>query len=255
MLFFFKGVIRGLPDILCLQSSGFFYPSVNVILWYISAMQVASFFILSLVDINEKIFLKLIAPLLVVICYSLLYHYLNNLDGTSNIKGYIIPLGLLRAFAGISLGIILNLFIKSLSERYVDKNYLKDVVFYYICLIVSLAVVGICMFKYPHSTYDFICLLAFPVLIISSQVLGVISQRGVLNRIGKSLCWLFGKQMTLAMYCFSIIIYRIIEKILPLSSTSMYVNTLIYITVLFVIAGIISRVSSKFNSKLLNFNI
>lgn len=240
-----------IPDLLCIQSSGFFYPSVNVILWFISAMQIASFIILSIIQYNKELFFKVLAPLFVLTGYSVLFFYLNNLDGTSNIRDYIIPLGLIRAISGISLGIVIN----NLYECYINKlkdNYRgRDILIFYSIFFASLIVTGYCIVFTPHSSGDFMCLLAFPAMIVSTQVLGVIYKKGLLNRLGKLLCAVFGKQMTLAMYCFSIIIYRLLERVIPLSQNDILNNTLIYLLFLFLISGIISRMSDIIKKRVL----
>lgn len=241
---FITSLYVAIPDILCLQSTGLFYPSVNVILWYISAMQIASYLILSLLELNERLYIKIIAPLFIIGGYSILYYYISCLDGTSNIRGYVIPLGLVRAMAGLSIGIMLNIITKSLLRQLKSFSQ-KDVIIYFSLFLLSQLFTAIGIFIKPHSTNDFICLIAFSVLIVSTQILCVISPTGIINRLGRFLCSLFGKQMTLAMYCFSIIIFRLWDALLGLSDANMYESTLIYLILLFLFSGIISRMNDS----------
>jgi len=98
-------LIDTIPDMLCLQMSGVFYPNTNTVLWYISAMMIAGFFIAIVYRLSRNISCNLVFSLLAMLGYSYIYLGANNLDVSTLMNGkHVVAPGVVRAFAGMSTG-------------------------------------------------------------------------------------------------------------------------------------------------------
>lgn len=163
--------IRAIPDILCLQSSGIFYPTVNVIIWYISAMLIVGFFIVSMINLNENIYRTILAPFFIIIGYALVYHYFGCLDVTTNHTGYILPISLCRAIAGMSMGYL----VKHICDK-IDSFSDCQIGSYRIYVIVSLLLSLLMMiysFLHAHTVYSFMFLIGAPFVILCCNSLKI----------------------------------------------------------------------------------
>lgn len=78
---------------------------INIVCWYISALLFASLFIYYLLLKDEDGFVKVIAPLILVICYGCLFDRKGSFATTIIFTRYSAPLGFMRALADITAGI------------------------------------------------------------------------------------------------------------------------------------------------------
>ena len=112
-----KGFFGYIFELLFLHASGLkSFGLLNYPTWYLSSLLIAGFFIYSLIRINEKLYLTIIAPMAVLATYSFFSANVGHLDvwGGSQFLG--LSDALTRGFAAMSLG----------SLSYAFSNYLKN---------------------------------------------------------------------------------------------------------------------------------
>jgi len=251
---FARTTLRAIPDMLALQSSGFFYPTINVIVWYISAMLIVGFFIVALINLNERLFKSILAPLFIIAGYSIVYYYFRCLDVTTNHTGYLFPISLFRALSGMCLGYV----VKSICDKIecTKGNVTVTGKFAIYCvLLVSISLIFYA-FLHSHSSYSFMFLLGSPVMIICCNVQNMSTLRKFMgggNFIGQKLSMLFGRQFSLTMYCYSIILFDIMQRIIPISLMGRYTYTAIYLVFLILCSWGVSRLADVVNKRLLKF--
>lgn len=232
-------IIFAIPDMLGLQMSGFFYPNVNGILWYVSAMLIAGFFIAFMYKKYKSNFVNLIGPAIMLAGYALVYHSIKELDGVTQ-ESCFIPLGLIRAYAGISTGVVLR-YIYELMEKDGFFNMKNSKFIMSFAEAAAIAVLGICMFLKPHTHHDFKCLLCFPVIIVSAYS-GCTLWGRVSDIIGNGLTKVFGKQYTLCLYAFSIAVYKAMKPFMD-SAMRQTKTVIIYLAVLVPVCFVITKIS------------
>lgn len=79
---------------------------VNIVCWYLSAMLFASVFIYYWILKDEEGFVKIAAPLILVIFYGCLFDRKGSLANTIIFTRYSAPLGYMRAVADITAGVL-----------------------------------------------------------------------------------------------------------------------------------------------------
>lgn len=229
-------VLSSVPDMLCLQMTGIFTPSSNGVLWYISAMLIVSFFLISLLNLSKKWSVNLVFPVLMLIGYSAIQTLAGNLDVHTKMEGErIIMPGLIRGFGGMIIGIYIAQLTESAIIQGLTENSKK--LFVSLVELVVLSVSVFLMLKHPHSSYDFIQLILFATLIIFANV-GNSYWSKIWDRIGNWLIHSFGKEYTLALYCHSIVVsevLRIVFHISPESPFAVYLYLLVWFIWSFVI--------------------
>ena len=233
-------LITAIPEMVCLQMSGIFYPKFVGVMWYISAMMIAAFFISNLYHYhgNKRKFVELIAPAFVVGGYAYIYHNTGNLDSVGKDEAEILPLGLIRAFSGMSLGIILSHVTISFGRKVNDFFQ-----------IISLGGIFSLVFLQDHSKLDFLSLFLCPVLILSTT-----NKESGLNRftnkLGFYLSKYLGKQLTLSMYVYSALTYLVMGIFVDFVSVGKLISALIYIPILIIVGFIVCKLSSILTPKI-----
>ena len=105
---------RAVNELLMVQNTGIFHiGGYNFPCWYIAVMMVSGILIYNMLSLHENAFVKVIAPLIVIGCYT----WLTGSEDGFETWTYIGPLSmpLLRGFADMSLGVILSAFVEELS--------------------------------------------------------------------------------------------------------------------------------------------
>lgn len=239
-------LISSVPDMLGIQMSGMFYPAVNGILWYISAMLISGFLISYIYKRHKKLFIQFIAPLVIISGYAFIYSKCGDLDGIVQDVS-VIPLGLIRAAAGMSLGTIVHYIYTRLKEDgFFEKSGRKLTL-----SLLELAALGlflVCMVLKPHSPHDFKCLICFPIIFICAYS-GCTLWGKPFDALGNGLTKVFGKQYTLTVYCFSIVLRHFMVLFLG-ENLGFLAATLIYLACLIAISWIITRLSQILSKKI-----
>lgn len=221
-----RKIVLSVPDMLGLQMTGVFYPTANGVVWYISAMLIASFFIVAIYNLSRESSLNLWFPLFIVIGYAWISYYANNLDVTIRMKGErLIPPGLIRGVSGMCIGVLLNLLCKTPFFSHFKKCSMRLLISFVELIVLSISLS--LLFLYPHSKMDFLQLICFPVLIIIAN-LKKTYWSGFIDRMGLILIKCIGKEYTLALYCNSIVVSSIMNSVFHLSKTAWY-SSVVYL--------------------------
>lgn len=128
------------------------WTAMNNSLWYVSVLIIASLLIYSLLSINEKLFLTVIAPLVCILSVSVLYSYVGQLNTNMNLIGFIGNGPLLRGLLEMCLGV----YAYKLNERFESKMKKRLVS----CLgVFAFLFVIICSLFISFSVRDFLYLI------------------------------------------------------------------------------------------------
>lgn len=96
---------RGWPELLLVNVFGFVRGEyVNIVCWYLSALIFASLIIYYLLLRDEDGFIRVAAPLILVVCYGNLFDRIERLATTIIFTRYSPHLGFMRALADITVG-------------------------------------------------------------------------------------------------------------------------------------------------------
>lgn len=79
---------------------------INIVCWYLSGLVFASLIIHYLILRNEDGFVKIIAPILLVVCYGTLYDRAESLAATIVFTRYAPHLGFMRSLADLTTGVL-----------------------------------------------------------------------------------------------------------------------------------------------------
>jgi len=140
---------------------------VNYTAWYVSVYLIGGYFIFYLLKRNRKLFLELIAPILIVVFYSHLYRFNGNLDATIAItEGFFGNVALFRGIADMCVGVYAAIIGDYIVRRFENEPSSKI-----LCIIKTTGVLCILLvmaasLKYGLKTYDFmyVVLLAYGVM-------------------------------------------------------------------------------------------
>ena len=249
---FIGGLYRSIPDMFCLQMSGFSELHVNSPLWFVAGMMVAGLLLALLYAIAPKKF-RYLLPVIAILCYASIFHLQGDMDATyypnsTYPNTYLIPLGTVRAIAGMAVGCMMYLFMKEKAEQF--SNPAKRPLFSTLEVVTCLLILYGVFFNH-HNHYDFIYVIMLPIFLLC-----IYSQNtfwaNFFNRAGQMLSGLFGKQYTLAVFCFQIFAIRIYRLIFgDAFSDNLGIAILIYALILTIISIFFTKLSELFNKKYL----
>ena len=249
---FIGGLYRSIPDMFCLQMSGFSELHVNSPLWFVAGMMVAGLLLALLYAITPKNF-RYLLPVIALLCYASIFHLQGDMDATyypnpTYPNTYLIPLGTVRAIAGIAVGCMMYLFMKENAEQFSNpaKRPLLSVLEVITCLLILYGV-----FFNHHNHYDFIYVILLPIFLLC-----IYSQNtfwaDFFNRAGQMLSGLFGKQYTLAVFCFQIFAIRIYQLVVgDAFSENLGIAIVVYALILTIISIVFTKLSERFNKRFL----
>lgn len=240
-----KKFILSIPDILGLQMTGVFYPTSNGIVWYVSAMLIASFFIVTIYNLSRERSLNLWFPLLIVTGYAWIGYYANDLGVSTKMGGErLLPPGLIRGISGMSLGALINQLCNTPFFHVIEKRTMRFLVssVEIIVLVISLSL----LFLYPHSQMDFLQLICFPILIVIAN-LNNSYWSGLIDKIGSFFIERFGKEFTLSLYCNSLVASSVLFSVFHLTKSTWYSSILYLIS--WLVFSYIMVVISRFLNK------
>ncbi|MBQ9376173.1 MAG: acyltransferase, partial [Ruminococcus sp.] len=149
-------ITNAIDEILMLQSVGVSYVNINGALWYISSMLICGYFVYYLYRLKKDIFVKFIAPLCCIIIYSIIAKGIGCLCGNiSHFTASGISFGLLRGFAGLSLGVIaFEIYLKLSKVEFTKKGSVTITTLETLLYLLILAYT----FKFGSTRVDFIFL-------------------------------------------------------------------------------------------------
>lgn len=142
---------KGWPELLLVNIFGFVRGgSVNIVCWYLSALLFASTILYYLLVRNEKLFINLLAPLLIVLLYGCLYDGKGSLAATILFTRYARFYGFFRALADICVGCLAW----RLFEHWQGKRLHGETVWATLYEAAVFIAIGVSCVKYP-GLYDF----------------------------------------------------------------------------------------------------
>jgi len=167
-----KKLIASIWEIFLLQMSGIEASLYNFPTWYISALFITGLFVYNLIYFNKEKYLYIV-PLIVLIIYGYYSRNVGNIDIWKTVT-FNINDGLIRSFAGMSLGCLCYFVIKKLNTC----DFKESMILFLDLIQVILYMFVICCGIFKRRTqYDFICIifLAIALIISFSQTKGVVS--------------------------------------------------------------------------------
>lgn len=118
---FFEFVAKVIPNLLLIQKWGFDYKNINGLEWYISAMLLAMYIIYPLCKKFYNSFVHICAPLTAILIYGYIAKNYGTFRGAAVWTGDIYVC-VLRAIAGICVGVIVFEVARVLSEKELTKK-------------------------------------------------------------------------------------------------------------------------------------
>ena len=196
---------------------------------------------------------RYLLPVIAILCYASIFHLQGDMDATYYPNSiypntYLIPLGTVRAIAGMAVGCMMYLFMKEKAEQF--SNPAKRPLFSTLEVVTCLLILYGVFFNH-HNHYDFIYVILLPIFLLCIYSQNTV-WAGFFNRAGQMLSGLFGKQYTLAVFCFQIFAIRIYRLIFgDAFSENLGIAILIYALILTIISIVFTKLSALFNKKYL----
>ena len=153
----------GWPEIFLVNVFGFVRDEyINIVCWYLSALVFSSLIVYYLLLWNEDAFVKIIAPLLLVVCYGTLFERAGSLAATIVFTRYAPHLGFMRGLADLTVGVL----------AYRAYEWMEDVKLpdepFWATVIEAGVFLASALFMYRNSNrYDFMFVPIFFVFVIS----------------------------------------------------------------------------------------
>ena len=142
---------KGWPELLLVNIFGFVRAgSVNIVCWYLSGLLFASTIVYYLLVKNERLFICLLAPLLIVLLYGCLYDGKGSLAATILFTRYARFYGFFRSLADICVGCLAW----RLYEHWQDKSLHGEAAWATLYEAAVFIAIGVSTVKYP-GLYDF----------------------------------------------------------------------------------------------------
>lgn len=191
---FLKNIGYSVWELFFLRISGLKGDGINMIVggsWYLSAMFISMFILFPLIKKNRDLFINVIAPIIVIFTFGYFSQTRGNIKVELEFVG-VVPLGLIRALAIISLGCICF----AICERLRSLNFdLSGKVFLALveCLCFSSVIVH--SYSLERGQIDFI-----NILLLAIAITIVFSQKSIIsNYFNSSIFYWLGK-LSLALY-------------------------------------------------------
>lgn len=153
-------IMNAISELLMIHSIGIYSSTINPPSWYICVLLVGGALVYSCIYINRKLSINLLFPVVILLSYTYLLGFNGSLE-QFEVDGFISQ-PLLRGVAGMSLGCMIAAFI------YKFKEILRRTVLLDIAILLSVGIVFISLFS--HFNYDKFSLIAFVILIISTEI-------------------------------------------------------------------------------------
>jgi len=189
---------RFINTLLLLNGSGVFIGGFNITLWYVVVLIIGGFIIYALLDYNQKLSLKVIFPILILLYFTFCFNKGESIERWQ-VEGGVFYNPLWRGTAGLALGTILF---------YLFRNYGNKLNMEALNLISCFSFVLALVLLFAPAFYDSYFLLLFPTIII-----GALFQESWLNRLFCSDKWITVGGITYEMYLLHIPIKGIIGSI------------------------------------------
>lgn len=158
-------------ELTMMQSSGIFrFMMINGVDWYVSSLIIASFLVLSLVNIFKSNYYRFIAPLLIILIYSWVMQKQGNLDIHGQMYG-VLTGGVLRAFAALSIGLLIYKTLEHVQSKLINAKLVN-----FIEILMTIWLFSLLIAK-QHGPSNFLILIPLSILIFCATLeVGIVSQ-------------------------------------------------------------------------------
>ncbi len=174
---------KGWPELLLVNIFGFVRGgSVNIVCWYLSALLFASTLVYYLLVRYEGLFVKLLAPFLLVLLFGMLYDGKGNLAATILFTRYARFYGFFRALGDIIVGVLTA----RLYERWSDKKLPAESLWASLLELAVFVAVGAACIKRPDRL-DFVYVPLFALFVLSAFRAQSLFSRLLDNRLSAAL--------------------------------------------------------------------
>lgn len=103
-----KEFVNKVPEFFMLEGMNVVHiPLVNPPTWYLSVLLINSFLIYSMLYLNRKKYILIVAPVSIIVIYTYILSFFGATDTYSPIVSNFVNVGLIRGFAGMSLGCVI----------------------------------------------------------------------------------------------------------------------------------------------------
>jgi len=156
-------------EILMLQGIGLNreWDYINPTLWYISILIIAGYVIYWFLSNHKDVFVKIIAPICLIVGYSYLYRYVGSLDAVVKTEGVFQNQALIRGFCDMCMGMYAAMLSDFFAKKFNRTWWLRIIEVVLVILVVVLSLAD------GHSTNDF----AFLLMIVIVVAIGFIPRK------------------------------------------------------------------------------
>lgn len=184
-------MFKPFSEILLIQNIGIFQGGFNYPLWYLSVLIFGGYLIYECLKRDEKLFIRIISPLIILFTYSLLNSSGTGLENWNTINGIYMPL--FRGIADISIGVLLSKFVETNEFNKVNKILYDHIILEHILEIIS-CVLLMCLII-VKTNYEI-----YSIIFISIIIYACNFDRSLINKLfNKKIFSVFGK-ITYSMY-------------------------------------------------------
>ena len=215
--------LNAISEGLLIHGVGVYDGNVNPTSWYISVLLLGGGLLYAMLYCSKRVAVGVLFPLIVLLGYTALLRLNGSLEQFSS--GLFISECLLRGMAGMSLGVILAVFV----ERY-STSLEKSCLLLNVACVLAVVIVSIALFSVKH--YDRFALLAFCILIISCFVPSTL-----INRVFASQLWTRLGGITFEMllvHCPVIWVVNNVTRSIDLPKFGLFVLALLYVVLVLV---------------------
>lgn len=166
-----RKLLDSVLEILMLQGIGLNreWDYINPTLWYISILIIAGYVIYWFLTHHKDTFIKIIAPICLVVGYSYLYRYVGSLDAVIKTEGFYCNQALIRGFCDMSLGVYAAMLSDFLSKKFECIWWLRIIEVLLVVLVMILSLTD------GNSLNDF----AFVIMIFVIVAIGFLPRKYV----------------------------------------------------------------------------
>ncbi len=166
-----RKLLDSVLEILMLQGIGLDrdWDYINPTLWYISILIIAGYIIYWFLANHKDVFVKIIAPICMLIGFSYLYRYVGSLDAVVKTEDLFLNQALIRGFCEMCLGMYAAMLSDYIGKKISSRWWLRVIEVVLVVMVVVLSLTD------GHSTNDF----AFLIMLFIVVAIGFIPRKYV----------------------------------------------------------------------------
>lgn len=239
---YIRGFFSHLSEVFLIHSCGLGHGAdyyFNSVTWYISVLLILGYVIWFFLETNKSLFIKIIAPLSVLLFYSYLYRTYGHLNEHYETVGFVLNSALLRGGAGLSTGVL----IYYLSKRDTIKSrwffgFVSD-----FCFLTVIVLATLC----SRSSWDYLFAALLAVGVFFSFASG---NQIPFKKVYDNKIVIFLSNISLSIYLNHKVFRSVFKLLFPKDSISVYIVYILFIIVYstvtyYVLTGIIRIIKNS----------